>query len=98
MARISSEGFFTIDQWMVQHLCQVRRKATVVLVSDGVSVDQARGLLVEHAPSVEAALARVLPTYGAKPHVAVLPQGPYVLATVRGRKLSLGRAWLDDAA
>ena len=31
-------------------------------------------------------------------HVAVLPQGPYVLATVRGRKLSLGRAWLDDAA
>jgi len=98
MARISSEGFFTIDQWMVQHLCQVRRKAAVVLVSDGVGVDQARGLLVEHAPTVEAALARVLPTYGAKPHVAVLPQGPYVLATVRGRKLSLGRAWLDDAA
>jgi len=83
---------------MVQHLCQVRRKAAVVLVSDGVGVDQARGLLVEHAPSVEAALARVLPTYGAKPHVAVLPQGPYVLATVRGRKLSLGRAWLDDPA
>jgi nickel-dependent lactate racemase len=98
MARIERDGFFTIDQWMVQHLCQVRRKADVVLVSDGVTPAQARGLLVEHAPSVEDALARVLPRYGARPHVAVLPQGPYVLATVRGRKLSLGRAWLDDAA
>ncbi len=98
MARITREGFFTIDQWMVQHLCQVRRKAEVVLVSDGISATQARGLLVEHAATVEEALARVLPRYGARPHVAVLPQGPYVLATVRGRKLSLGRAWLDDAA
>jgi len=26
----------------------------------------------------------------------VVPQGPYVLATVRGRKQALGRAWLDE--
>jgi hypothetical protein len=25
-----------------------------------------------------------------------MPQGPYVLATVRGRKLALGTAWLDE--
>jgi hypothetical protein len=98
MARITQPGFFTIDQWMVQHLCQVRRKADVILVSDGVSAATARGLLVDHAPTVEEALARALPRHGARPQVAVLPQGPYVLATVRGRKLSLGRAWMDDAA
>jgi nickel-dependent lactate racemase len=98
MARIATPGFFTIDQWMVQHLCQVRRKAEVILVSDGLAADAAAGLLVEHAPTVEAALARCLPRYAPRPHVAVLPQGPYVLATVRGRKLSLGRAWMDDAA
>ena len=98
MARITSPGFFSIDQWMVQHLCQVRRKAEVILVSDGVREAQAAGLLVSSAPTVEDALGRCLERYGREAHIAVLPQGPYVLATVRGRKLSLGRAWLDDAA
>lgn len=93
MARITSPGFFRIDQWMVQHLCQVLRKARVVLVTDGLPVETVQRLWAEAAPSVEAALANVLPRYGNAPHVAVLPQGPYVLATVRGRKLSLGRAW-----
>jgi len=98
MARITSPGFFTIDQWMVQHLCQVRRKAEVILVSGGVRPEAAAGLLVASAPTVEEAVARCLQRYGPRAHIAVLPQGPYVLATVRGRKLSLGRAWLDDAA
>jgi lactate racemase len=98
MARITSPGFFTIDQWMVQHLCQVRRKAEVILVSGGVRADAAAGLLVSSAPTVEDALDRCLEQYGRAAHIAVLPQGPYVLGTVRGRKLSLGRAWLDDAA
>jgi nickel-dependent lactate racemase len=93
MARITSPGFFRIDQWMVQHLCQVLRKARVVVVTDGLPVETVQRLWAEPAPSVEAALANVLPRYGNAPHVAVLPQGPYVLATVRGRKLSLGRAW-----
>ena len=98
MARITSPGFFSIDQWMVQHLCQVRRKANVILVSGGIPAAAAPGLLVSSAPTVEDALARCLQRYGAQAHVAVMPQGPYVLATVRGRKLSLGRAWMDDAA
>lgn len=98
MARITSPGFFNIDQWMVQHLCQVRRKADVILVSGGISAAAAPGLLVSSAPTVEDALARCLQRYGTQAHVAVMPQGPYVLATVRGRKLSLGRAWMDDAA
>src|SRR5215475_9149171 len=98
MARITSPNFFSIDQWMVQHLCQVRRKADVILVSGGIPAAAAPGLLASSAPTVEDALARCLQRYGAQAHVAVMPQGPYVLATVRGRKLSLGRAWLDDAA
>jgi lactate racemase len=98
MARITAPGFFRVDQWMVQHLCQVLRKAEVLLVTDGLPADVARGLLVTPAPTVEAALAQALERYGPTAPVAVLPQGPYVLATVRGRKLSLGRAWLDEAA
>jgi nickel-dependent lactate racemase len=98
MARITAPGFFCIDQWMVQHLCQVLRKAEVVLVTDALAPETVRGLLARPAASVEEAVAQALQRYGAQAHVAVLPQGPYVLATVRGRKLALGRAWLDDAA
>jgi nickel-dependent lactate racemase len=98
MARITSPGFFRIDQWMVQHLCQVLRKAEVMLVTDGLPADVVSGLLVTPASSVEDALTRALARHGASAHVAVLPQGPYVLATVRGRKLALGRAWMDAAA
>ena len=98
MARITAPGFFRIDQWMVQHLCQVLRKAEVVLVTDGLSAETVRGLLASPAADPEAALAQALERHGPRAHVAVLPQGPYVLATVRGRKLALGRAWLDAAA
>jgi lactate racemase len=98
MARITAPGFFRIDQWMVQHLCQVLRKAEVMVVTDGLPPAVVNQLLVTAAPSVEAALQRALQRHGRTAHVAVLPQGPYVLATVRGRKLALGRAWLDDAA
>jgi len=102
MARVTAPGFFSIDQWMVQHLCQVRRKAETLLVCDGLSAETVRGLLVQPAESVERALEQALSAArtrsDAQPHVAVLPQGPYVIATVRGRKLSLGRAWMDEAA
>jgi nickel-dependent lactate racemase len=98
MERINAPDFFTIDQWMMQHLCQVLRKADVMLVTSGLAEETARGLLATPALSVEAALADCLKRYNAPIHLAVLPQGPYVLATVRGRKLSLGRAWMDEAA
>ena len=98
MARVTSPGFFTVDQWMMQHLCQVRRKAEVIVVSHGLAALPPSNLLATTAPTVEDALARCRGQYGARPHVAVLPEGPYVLPTVRGRKLALGTAWMDDAA
>ncbi|HVM97109.1 MAG TPA: nickel-dependent lactate racemase [Candidatus Acidoferrales bacterium] len=97
MAQICSAGFFRVDQWMVQHLCQVRRKAQVIVVTDGLAPDRIRGLMGRWAPSVEDAMREMLQRYGRQMHVAVIPQGPYVLPTVRGRKLPLGRAWMDDA-
>jgi nickel-dependent lactate racemase len=94
MARITAPGFFRIDQWMVQHLCQVLRKAEVVVVTGGLSPQAVRGLLVTPAATVEAALDAALARHGSGCHVAVMPEGPYVLATVHGRKLALGRAWM----
>jgi len=98
MGRITRPDFFRIDQWMVQHLCQVLRKADVVLVADGLTPASAPTPLVRRAATVEAALSDALAGCGPGAHVAVLPQGPYVLATVRGHKLALGRAWMEAAA
>jgi nickel-dependent lactate racemase len=97
--RLEDPGFFAVDQWMVQHLCQARRRARVLLYSDGLRGTRAAGLLVEPVATPEEGVERALRGIGAGARVAVLPQGPYVLATVRGERRPLGRGvpWGADA-
>jgi len=90
--RLANDRFFAIDQWMVQHLCQALRRARVLLYSDGLDPTTQRALFVEPVPSPEEGVARALALLGPKPRTVVIPQGPYVLATIRGEKRPLGRA------
>jgi len=90
--RLEDDRFFAIDQWMLQHLCQARRRARVLLFSDGLPLEAAAELLVEAVASPAEGIERALAGLAPRPRVAVLPQGPYVLATVAGRKRPLGRA------
>src|SRR4029077_4889612 len=85
MTLLESTGFFSIDQWMVQHLDQVLRKVSLVVVSAALEPDALRGLPLARAESVESALAAALARHGPRARVAVIPEGPYVLPTVRGR-------------
>jgi nickel-dependent lactate racemase len=98
MAKIRSPGFFSIDQWMAQHLCQVLRKARVRVVSGCREPLPLAAPFVRAATSVESAIDEALHEHGRDARVVVLPEGPYLLATVRGRRLSLGRAWMEEAA
>lgn len=98
MERLTRPDFFVVDQWMAQHLCQVLRKSEVTVVSRGLDLGAFPNLPIACAPSVESALERALVRHGRSARVLVLPEGPYTLATVRGRKLSIGKAWLEDAA
>ena len=98
MTLLTSPGFFSIDQWMVQHLDQVLRKVSLVVVSRGLPPEALRGLPLARAATVEAALADALRRHGPQSRVAVIPEGPYVLPTVRGRMLPLGRGAHDAAA
>jgi nickel-dependent lactate racemase len=80
--RIMGKDYFVMDQWMVEELAKVYRKAKVKVVSDGLPPDELNKLFVESAPSVEQALADSLAEYGPTAKVAVIPKGPYVLAQV----------------
>jgi lactate racemase len=82
MDRITTGDYFVMDQWQVEELARVRRKAKVVVVSDGLSEDTLRKMFVDAAPSVEAALAAALAEHGPDASVVVIPEGPYVIAEV----------------
>ncbi len=88
--RLEDDRFFAIDQWMVQHLCQALRRARVMLYSDGLPIETAAELFVEPVRTPEDGVRRALEAIPAGGRIAVLPQGPYVLATVRGAKRTLG--------
>ena len=90
--RLADDAHFAIDQWRVQHLCQALRRARVLLYSDGLPRETQRELFVEPVESPEAGMARALASLGPRARVAVLPQGPYVLATLRDGMRPLGRA------
>jgi nickel-dependent lactate racemase len=79
MERILGRDYFVLDQWQLEELAKVRKKARVKLVSDGLSHEVLRSCFVEPASSVESALADSLAEYGPDAQVAVIPKGPYVL-------------------
>jgi lactate racemase len=84
MERILGRDYFVLDQWQLEELAKVRRKARVKLVSDGLPADVLAACFVEPAPSVESALADSLAEYGPSARVAVIPKGPYVLPVLAG--------------
>lgn len=80
--RILGKDYFLMDQWQLEELAKVRRKAKVKMVSDGLAPEVLAGLFVEPATSVESAVAASLAEYGPDARIAVIPKGPYVLAQV----------------
>jgi nickel-dependent lactate racemase len=82
MQRILGKDYFVMDQWQLEELAKVCRKAKVKIVSDGLSAATLNGLFVESAPTVEQAVAESLAEYGPGARIAVIPKGPYVLPAV----------------
>ena len=80
--RILGKDYFVMDQWQLEELAKVRRKAKVKIVSDGLPAEEINRLFVESAPSVEQAVEDALSEHGSSATMAVIPKGPYVLAQV----------------
>jgi nickel-dependent lactate racemase len=80
--RIARGDHFVMDQWQLEELAKVRRKASVKLVSDGLPAETLRRLFVQPVATVEAAVNEALAEHGPNATIAVIPEGPYVVAEV----------------
>jgi nickel-dependent lactate racemase len=82
MQRILGKDYFVLDQWQLEKLAHVRRKARARVVTSGLSPEVLSSLFVDSAESVEQAVAEAISEYGPGARVAVVPKGPYVLPVV----------------
>ena len=80
--RILGNDYFVMDQWQLEELAKVRRKAKVKIVSDGIPANELDRLFVESSPSVEQAVDDCINEYGSETRITVIPKGPYVLTAV----------------
>jgi lactate racemase len=80
--RILGKDYFVMDQWQLEELAKVCRRAKVKVYSDGLGSDALRKCYVDPISNVEQAVLDSLADYGPNARVAVIPKGPYVLPSV----------------
>ena len=71
---------FVIDQWQLEELAKVARKADIYFYTDGIPYHQRVKLFVHPLQSAQEGIAEILTRYGTDAQIAVIPEGPYVLA------------------
>lgn len=79
MEMISQPGYRRHDQWEVQILGQVCRKAKVYLKNDHLTDDEVRAVHLEPTHDIEATVAEALHAAGPGATLCVLPQGPQTI-------------------
>ncbi len=85
-ADIRKPGVFTLDQWQLQKFAQVLRKHEVWLYSGGIPKETQEKLFVTPLAGIDDALDRIKARFGENARIAVIPEGPYVYAAVKGKK------------
>ena len=71
---------FVIDQWQLEELAKVARKADIYFYTDGIPYHQRAKLFVHPLETAQEGIQEILDRYGADAQIAVIPEGPYVLA------------------
>ncbi len=85
-------GVFAIDQWQLHEQVKVLRHAGEILnVSDGIPRDRLAQCFVTPVASVEEGVAHALRKHGPDASIAVIPEGPYVLACLEGDRIDRQR-------
>jgi len=82
MRKLMAPGFFMIDQWGVESIVKVLRKAQVMVYTQGLPRETIRSCFMTPIESVESGITTALQKHGADAKIAVIPKGPYVVANV----------------
>ncbi|MBN1541994.1 nickel-dependent lactate racemase [candidate division KSB1 bacterium] len=79
---IFNHRFFVIDQWQLQKYADVLKHAEVITVSEGLTAEQKDSIHIDWAEDIQSALTRAIERHGSHARIAVLPKGPYILASI----------------
>ena len=79
MKDIYRDDYFVVDQWQLEELVKVLRKAEVYLYADGISAEDKGKILITAVDTVEAGIFKALERQGESAKIAVIPKGPYIL-------------------
>jgi nickel-dependent lactate racemase/N-acetylglutamate synthase-like GNAT family acetyltransferase len=86
--QIRKPGQFTIDQWQVQKHHQAGRRARILFHTPGLKDEPLAGCLVESVSDPQAVVEEYLRAT-ARPRIAVMVEGPYVIAEVGTNRQSI---------
>ncbi len=78
---------FVIDQWQLEELAKVARKADIYLYTDGIPYQQQAKLFVYPLKNPQDGIEDILKRYGNNARIAAIPEGPYVLAKIEDETL-----------
>lgn len=82
VARTYDENFFIPDQWEAHELWKAARRAEILFYTEGIDPETLSRCFVTSVPSVSDGLDRAFERHGPTARVAVIPQGPYVVAAL----------------
>ena len=73
---------FVVDQWQLEELAKVARKAEIYFYTEGIPYEQQQQLFVQPLECPKEGIDKVFAKHGDDAKIAVIPEGPYVLAKV----------------
>ena len=73
---------FVVDQWQLEELAKVARKADIYFYTEGIPYEQQQQLFVQPLECPKEGIDKVFAKRGDDAKIAVIPEGPYVLAKV----------------
>jgi len=82
LATLTAKSLAEIDEWQTEMQLKATRLGTVEMYTTGLTPDERRITCVRITPDIEAAI-RASITRHADPHVAFIPEGPYVVPVYR---------------
>jgi len=82
--KLYDPDFFVVDQWMLEEMAKVIKKARVYCYCDGVKDDVLKQLSVDPISSPEQGIRLALERQGKDAKILAIPEGPYVLAVSNG--------------